>query len=154
MTGTDKAGPGRNDPRPGLKRGRRGFMFLELTAAVLLFGVALVAITQLLGWVGAEQRAAQRRRWACQEAENVVERLTALPPESLTPPQLGELRLGSERVEEALPSGRLEVDVTDQPGPPAAKRIRVLIRWKDRTGHDVTPVRLTAWTYPESREDR
>jgi Tfp pilus assembly protein PilV len=130
------------------RRHTQGFLLMEVMAAVFLFGVALTVAVQLMAWVGAEQRSAARRRWATQEAQNVLERLTAAPFAALTPGGIASLNLG-ERAERTLPAGRMDVQVNEQTGPPASKRLTVAIRWKDRAGRDVPPVRLAAWVYPE-----
>src|SRR5204862_2216448 len=44
-----------------------------------------------------------------------------------------------------LPDGRLAVSVSDEPGPPAMKRVTVEVRWDGRGGVAESPARLTAW---------
>lgn len=133
---------GRRPPRRG-----RGFMLLEITAAVFVLGAALVLTVELLGWLGAAQKADVRRRWAGLEAENTLERLTTLPIAELTREKVDGMGL-SQRAEKALPGGRLDVTLAEQSGPPSSMRLTVTVRWNDRTGRPAAPVRLTGWVYP------
>ena len=53
----------------------------------------------------------------------------------------------SEEARRSLPGGELEIDLATSPDEPDAKRIALLLRWQDRTGEFVRPVRLVAWKY-------
>jgi hypothetical protein len=120
---------------------------MEVVAA---FGVLLIVMgmtVQMLGWVAAERRAAGRRAWALQEAQNVLERLTVLPPERLRPEAIAALKL-DDRVRSVLPGGDLKIEVADAAGGSGSKRIGVAIGWRDRAGAPVPPVRLTTWVEP------
>jgi hypothetical protein len=46
-----------------------------------------------------------------------------------------------------LPGGKLQIELTGPAGQPGTKRIAVSIRWQDRTGEFLPPVRLVAWRY-------
>lgn len=134
---------GRSRPR------RRGSLLVELSAALVILAVVLGLCVQWLAVSARERREGERRAWALQEAQNVLERLDGQP----NAPDPVDLRL---RVESALPAGRLEIDRVADPGPPMLTRVQVCIRWRDRPGLDAPPVVLTAWvtgpaTPPESQ---
>lgn len=151
---------------------RRGTTMVELLVA----GVLLVALTavcvQMLAVLAGHRRAVEQEQTAIREAANLMERLAAVPWDELTPEGVRDVRL-SEEARRALPGGELEISVTsskfgeplagervagdrvagvERSEPPVAqvpgaKRILVSIRWQDRTGRFVRPVRLAAWRY-------
>jgi type II secretory pathway pseudopilin PulG len=128
--------------------GRRGFTMLEMVAAVAMLMAAMTLVVQLVGWVAAGRRAAERRTRAIQEAANLMERLTARAPGDLTPQGVAALRL-SPSARNALPGGELTVHV--DPGEAGLTRIRLELRWRDRSGGVEAPVRLTSWIAPRRR---
>jgi hypothetical protein len=107
---------------------------------VLLMAVAV----QLLAWVAAERRAAERRQWALEEAANIMDRITALPWDSLNSDRLSDVARSSQ-ADSVLPEGNLLVELMDMPGEFASKRVVVQVQWQARPGQRVAPVRLTSW---------
>jgi prepilin-type N-terminal cleavage/methylation domain-containing protein len=128
--------------------GRRGFTMIEMVAAMALLMVAMTLVVELVGWVAAERRAAERRTRAIQEAANLMERLTARAPGVLTPEGVAALRL-SPAAQAALPGGELKVRL--DPAEDGLTRIRLELRWRDRSGGFEAPVRLTSWVAPQRR---
>lgn len=127
-------------------RVRRGFTLVEVSAAAAILALCMALTVQVVGWVGAERRIAARRQWALREADNLMERLTIRPWESLKPDGVDDPKV-VERIRSELPDGRLKIEVSPATGDPAAKRVRVEIRWKNKAGNDDAPVQVTAWIY-------
>jgi type II secretory pathway pseudopilin PulG len=117
-----------------------------LLAAAAMIGVVLAVMLPMLGWAAAERRAVARRERAALEAANLMERLAARPWDRLTTEGLKREPL-SEAAASALPDANLAIEVVEVAGPPASKRIRVAIRWRDRPGVDAAPVRLSAFVH-------
>jgi hypothetical protein len=124
---------------------RRGFFLVEVTAGVLVLLAVLAMTVQLLAWSGAARRETRHRQWALNEAQNVLDLVTALPPAALTTEALAGRKLG-ERAERALPGGTLTVTAEpDAAGGVASRRVAVAITWRGRSGAPVSPLRLVAW---------
>ncbi len=125
---------------------RRGTTLLEVTvAAAMLMGMMAVCL-QMFGAVAAQNRAAEIRQTAVREAANAMERLRAVSWDELTAKNLQNVRL-SEEASRALPGGELRIESTVPTDESDAKRIAVSVRWQDRTGRFMQPVRLVAWRY-------
>ena len=99
-----------------------------------------------LSWIATERRAATQRQEAIEEMTNLMERITAEPWESLTQESMDEFAL-DKNIEGQLPNAALAWKVTQQPDDPAAKKISGELRWSNRSGQPVSPVRLTAWVH-------
>lgn len=126
---------------------RRGVTLFEVSAAGILLAAAMVMSLQVLGSIAANERAAERRQWAVQEAANVLERLAALDWAEVTPERAAAAEL-SAPAREALPGGQLVVEVTGPADDTAdAKRIVVEVRWRNQSGSRATAVRIVAWKY-------
>lgn len=124
----------------------RGALLLETAGALILLAIIMTLTVQLLRGANLQRQTTDYRIWALTEAQNTLDRVTGLPWESLDEKTLAPLKL-DEATASRLPSGRLTVAVADAQGQPAAKRLTVEIRWKNRTGTDDAPVRLTTWVY-------
>jgi len=113
-------------------------------------GVLLLALTTLcvryFAVTATQRRALEQRQTALCEAANIMERLTAEPFSELTSEESTKISLLSE-MQAALPEGELKIDLADEDAKPAAKRITITIRWRDRDGQWIEPVRLVAWRY-------
>lgn len=125
---------------------RRGTTVLELLFAGALLAVLMTVCLQMLAATAAQHRAAEDRQTAIREAANLMERLGAISFGDLTPQRVAQVQL-SEQARRALPGGELEIELNGPAGQTAAKRIVVLLRWQDKTGRFVRPVRLVAWRY-------
>jgi hypothetical protein len=108
--------------------------------------VAMTLTVKVLGYVAQERRLADHRQRALHEAASVIERLTAIPYDELTPERAGTVGL-SPSARRSLPGAELFVNV-DESRPStgqSAQRIRIRLRWKGRTGEWDAPIRLTTW---------
>lgn len=116
-----------------------------VVAAAMLTGIMTVCL-QMLGVVAAQHRVIEKRQMAIREAANAMERLSAMPWDELTTETLQDEKLKlSDAASRRLTGAELTVDVTESSDPVDAKRIALSIRWKDRAGQFVQPVKLTAW---------
>lgn len=125
---------------------RRGFTLIEMIAAAAILGAVMAVAYQAVVAAAGQQRALVRRQTALREAANAVERLAALPWQGLTPQAAGALVLSPE-ARASLPDGEIHAEVTPDPDEPAARRIRVEVRWPDAAGRWEAPVRLAAWRF-------
>jgi hypothetical protein len=143
VTRTDGGGRRRRPARPG----RPGYTLFEIVLSVLLLLAAMNITVKVLGWVGSERRAADRRQWALQEVSNLLERLSAEPFERVSVARAKELTDES-HAGRTLPDAAWEVGVIDESASPVkCKRVTAVLRWKDRSGGWDGPVCLTSWVY-------
>jgi prepilin-type N-terminal cleavage/methylation domain-containing protein len=125
---------------------RHGFTVLEVLAAMVLLAGLTTVCLQFFHGLADGQRENYQRLTAIQEAENLLERLTALPWDEMTPQAGAEMKLSAQG-SQALPDGQVEAHVDDPTGDPPAKRISVVVRWQNREGNTCPPVRLVTWKY-------
>jgi hypothetical protein len=131
---------------------RRGSLLAEVAISSIMLVIVMGMTVKILGWVALSRRAAERREQAVLEAANTMERLAARPFDEVTPTLASQCTLGAKTLA-FLPGAELKVDVTEtQPGPGRlSKRIAIQLRWRDRGGEYVTPVRLTSWIERRSK---
>ena len=125
---------------------RRGFSFIELAAALALLMTLISISNPLIVWMVQERRASDQKVWATQEAANIMQLLAARDWEDLTAEKVQDIEL-SEPAQAKLRNGKLKIDITTSPEVLEARRIRIEIHWRDNTGQQSRPVRLTAWRY-------
>jgi hypothetical protein len=121
-------------------------MLLEMFVSCALLGVLLVICLEMVAAMAAQRRTADQRQMAVIEVGNVMERLAARGFDDLTPRTVAAERLPA-AVAEKLPGAELKVEVSNGSADPAAKRIVVALRWKDRAGVLLPPVRLVTWKW-------
>jgi hypothetical protein len=80
-----------------------------------------------------------------QEAENVMERLTALPWHELPIGQ--SQREVSLATRDMLPDSHVNVLIVDEPGDFPSKRLSVEVYWQGRPGQTIAPARLISWVF-------
>lgn len=137
----------RGNSRAGSRRGRRAFTMLEITVISAMLMAAMATTLQVVSWVAIQRRAADRRQLAIQEVANLMERLAARPWKRLSAEGTKDLTI-SESARASLPWARLEIEVDDRgQEKEGAKRIRLRLSWRNRTGTSEAPVRLTAWRF-------
>jgi type II secretory pathway pseudopilin PulG len=128
-------------------RHRSGFTVVELIATLILLGVVFTVSISILLAVTHSRRVAEQRQFAMQYAANLLEQAASRPwaelapgpqPRTPIPPDLATV----------LPDLEQSIDVTDSPTEFHSRQISVTIRWKDRRGQSVAPMRLTGWAYP------
>lgn len=126
---------------------RRAFTTLELAVSVLTVMTAMGMTVKVLGWVGTERRAADRRQWAAQVASNVLERASSEPFDRVTADTVKAIASRTDAAR-SLPGAEWEVSVVDEdPSPVPARRVTLRLRWTERSGNWVAPVRLTSWVF-------
>ena len=128
------------------RRLRRGFTIVELCVTCALLGAAIPLTVSTLGAVARQRRAAETRQAAIEAAGNVLERLSAASFEELTPEKLADAERGLS-AGEWLPGGQIKLQLTEPPGPVAAKRIDVELSWQPHAGPGRDRVRLSGWAY-------
>jgi hypothetical protein len=126
-----------------------------VSAAVVAVAASFAgqAAVEELSW----RRRSEARAVALVEAEAALESLVALPWAELTAARLAAERL-DDNAQRRLPAATLVASVVEQTGPPAAKRLCVVIHWGNSagtgaagsaTGPSTTaaPVELVTWVY-------
>jgi hypothetical protein len=132
-------------------RQRAGVTLIELATTSLILVAVMGLVISVVGWVVGENRWVERRRAAETEVANVMERVTLLPWDRISIEAQRTLPL-SPVTARILPEAQLAVTVQDAPGP--LKRIRVELRWPDKSGRLGAPVRLTSWVARRLGESR
>ncbi|MHB1561779.1 MAG: hypothetical protein ACYC61_30385, partial [Isosphaeraceae bacterium] len=123
-------------------------MLIELIIAAGLLAVILSLTVKVLGQVGQQRRAAERRQRALVEASNAMERITARPYDEITPRSAAAVKLSPDAAA-AVPGAELNVDVRDEPASGvSSRRVAVRLRWKDSAGQWEAPVHLVTWVEP------
>jgi hypothetical protein len=116
-----------------------------------MVGCALVAVlltlcVQLLSITALARRDSERRAIALQQAANLIERVSVMPFDEITPDSLNDIKLPAE-VDSILPGGAVTWFIEEEPGDVPAKRVRVEIAWAGGGGRAEAPARLTYWVY-------
>jgi hypothetical protein len=133
---------------------RRGIMLLEAAVAFGLLAVLIAICLQMLAATAAARRAVDRRAIAAQEGANLIERLTAMPWDKITPEGLVEVPLSSS-IQELLPGAAAKITVAPSSDPgPQSKHLALEITWTGPTGETESPVRLDYWTYAVGKESQ
>jgi len=143
---------------PGLTsrmaRGRAGFTVIEAAVASLLLTAVFLTAIPTLGWIVRARKSAERHQVAVIAAGNLMERLTALEWDDLTPEKTAQATL-PESVRRQLPDADLRVSVNESTDVVAGRKISIELRWPESThGTWSAPVRLSAWVWPPARSDR
>ena len=125
---------------------RNGSMLLEVSLAIMVLLVALVAVAQLLAVAARQSHEMRWRTVATQEVANVMEQLMALPWDETATERFSATALHP-ATQTLLPDARLRVEVTDVRDPRAAKRIRVALAYRNTAGLPVEPITLVAWKF-------
>ena len=110
--------------------------------------IAMTLTVKVLGWVGVERRAWDRRQWAAQEISNLMEEAASRPFAEVSAAGLKGLAL-SPHARALLPGAELAAEVAENEptGGPGSKRVAIRLRWHNRSGEWDAPVRLTSWVY-------
>ena len=125
---------------------RHGIYLLEMSVAGVLLLALMAICVRYFAVTLAQRRALDQRQAAIVEAGNVMERISAVPWDDLTPEALAATALSAD-AKLALPDAELKIDLADGDQKPQSKRITVSIRWQDDQGQWVQPLRLAAWRY-------
>lgn len=123
---------------------RRGSLLFEITISLGLVAVASVAVTQLVVLAAQQRREAEQVRAATREAANLMERAMTLSFEELSESRLAKWTLSAEAARR-LPSGNLDVSVTEVPGELRQREIRIVVAWRPVGGP--RQIALSAWRF-------
>jgi len=126
----------------------RGMTLVEMLAALLVLGAAMAALLQLVALAAQQRRGMNERRLALLEVANRAERIALLPWDETNPEKLKGWP-PSEDLLAALPTAQCSVTVTDEPGSPRGRRIRLEVLWMNSVRQPVEPVTLTVWRFAE-----
>jgi hypothetical protein len=105
----------------------------------------MTAVIPTLAWIARERQFTRQRQAALLEVGNVMERVTSLAWDELTPQRAAQTEL-SQTLREQIPDARLTVAVTDDTTA-KAKRMLIELRWEVVPGRPAPPVRLVTWVY-------
>jgi Tfp pilus assembly protein PilV len=135
----------KHDARPT----RRGSLLPEVLISAAVLAVILSLTVKVLGQVGHQRRAAERRQRALVEVANAMERITAFPYGEVTEAHARDLKVSPESTA-SLPDAELNVNLRDETAAPdrPSRRIAVRLRWKNPSGEWEAPVRLVTWIKP------
>jgi type II secretory pathway pseudopilin PulG len=129
-----------------LRRRRRGMTLVEAGVALVVVAAAGLALVQLVALAARQQRAAEIRLLAVQEVANQAERVALRNWDEAAVGQATSWEPGPELAERARrPACRMTV--TEEAGPPPARRILLQVDWLDAAGQRVSPVELTVWKF-------
>lgn len=129
-----------------MTRRRKGSMLLEVSLAIALLTVGLVAVAQLLAVAARQRHETRWRAVATREVANVTEQVMALPWEQTTAAQFNAVSLHP-TTKALLPDATLEIEVTDVTDPRRAKRLQISLAYRNTAGLPVEPISLVAWKF-------
>ena len=127
-------------------RRRNGSMLLEVSLAIMLMSVTLVAVAQLLAVAARQHHETRRRVVATHEVANLAEQMMAMSWDETTNERLNGLVLHPTTAA-VLPDAELQVEVTDVIEPREAKRIRISLAYRNTAEMKVEPISLVAWKF-------
>ena len=130
---------------------RNGSMLLEVSLAVMLLAVALVAVAQLLAVAARQRRETRWRTVATREVANITEQVMALPWNQTSTENFSTVALHD--TTQTLLDATLEVEVTDVTEPREAKRIRISLAYRNTADLPVEPITLVAWKFAPGGAD-
>jgi hypothetical protein len=96
--------------------------------------------------VGRQKNAARQRQAALLEVGNLMEELTALDWNDLTPERAAAVKL-SDQLQAQLEESKLEVAVQSDANDETEKQIRIDLTWNLAPNRPAAPVRLSAWVF-------
>ena len=141
---------GRRNRTAPLAVTRRGTTLIEATVALMVLSAAMLALVQMLSLATQQRRLTEVRRIALEEVANQAERVAALPWQGAAADQLKTWE-PSAALLAAIPQAKCQIAVSEEAGPPAARRVHLEITWTDADGQPALPVGLTVWKFAEGR---
>jgi type II secretory pathway pseudopilin PulG len=131
--------------RQGLEL-RGGFTIIEMIGTCLLLGILFSMTIPMLLLVARERRSAEQRQFAMQQAANLLERATKRDWSDLEP---GELSIPDpdRDLQAVLPGLQQTLVVKQLADEFDSRQIIASIRWQNRAGELVSPLRLSAWVH-------
>ena len=129
---------------------RRGMTIAELMVALFIMTTAMVAIVQLLAAAAGQRRTIEQRRVALAEVANEAELVARISWDDSSPDKLTSWQPSAE-LTAALPQATCAVEVTEEAGPPAARRIRLSVAWPNSVGQIGEPIAVSLWKFKEEK---
>src|SRR5437764_12237062 len=129
---------------------RRGMTIAELMVALFIMTTAMVAIVQLLAAAGGQRRTIEQRRIALQEVANEAERVAILSWDEAAPEKLTTWQPSAE-LTAALPQATCTAEVSEEAGPPVARRVRLSVTWPNASGQMREPIEVSLWKFREEQ---
>lgn len=129
---------------------RGGATLIEVTVALVVLAAAMLALAQMVTLVARQRRLTEARRMALQEVANQAERVAVMAWDEAAPDKLTAWEPSTDLLA-GIPAAQCAIEVTDEPGPPTARRVRLEVRWTDAAGQPVTPAGLTLWKFAEGQ---
>jgi prepilin-type N-terminal cleavage/methylation domain-containing protein len=126
---------------------RNALTLIELIAAASILAVLLASAVQVIRVLDKHRQSTERRALALQTTQALLEELSNLPFEQLTPEAAAKLAIPA-AVKPYLGNATVAARVDDDLEPIAAKRVSVAIVWSTAAG-PAPPTKLTTWVYPE-----
>ena len=126
---------------------RRGFTLVEMIGTCLLLGVLFAITVPMLVLVARERHSTEQRQFALQHAANLLEQSAMRDWAEL---DSGELSLSDadSDLQAMLPGLERSLVVTPGENDLESRQITATVRWRNRAGDLVAPLRLSAWVYP------
>jgi hypothetical protein len=125
---------------------RRAMSLVEMTAALVVMGAAMVALVEFVGLAKNQRRMSHQRLAALMEVGNQAERLALLDWNATAPDKLMTWQ-PSPLMAAEIPTADCRIHVVEEEQSPAARRIELSIGWMNAAGQPVEPVSLTVWKY-------
>lgn len=124
---------------------RCGSLLIELVISGLLLGIVMSAIIPTLGWLVRERKTSQERQAAILEVGNLMERVSALGWEELTPERAAQFKV-TDALARQLPDAKLAISIEVEDAE-NAKRVLIELTWEIARGHPSPAVRMATWVY-------
>jgi hypothetical protein len=123
-----------------------GFTIIEMIGTCLLLGILFSMTIPMLLLVARERRSAEQRQFALQHAANLLEDAVHRDWSDLQP---GELNIPAPDSDlQAVLPGLQQILVVEQlENEFNSRQIIASIRWQNRAGELVSPLRLSAWVH-------
>ncbi len=125
-----------------IRLSRSGSLIIEVLVAGSLLAVVTATVVPALTWIVRQRKFNQERQAAMLEVGNLMERVTLLDWNELTPQRAAEFHL-SESLQNQLAEPRLTIRVDTEEDD--AKHVLIELEWEFGPGRAAPPVRLAAW---------
>ncbi len=116
---------------------------------MVLFGVLVSSIGPIVRHISAASRLNEQRQLAQLELANLMEQISTLPPNQLTPGGIEALRSAASQASR-LNEANLKSVVSDETD--GLRQVTLSLAWKPESGTGMKPLRLSAWFRSESSE--
>jgi hypothetical protein len=125
---------------------RSALTIMEVSFAFVLLSVVLVASLQMVSLTTGRQRENERREFALQSAQGLLEQAGNIPWDQFTDSATDQLKIPA-ALEARLPNAKRTITVTPETDP-TGKRVAVIVAWTTDGGLP-SSVQLTGWVFPE-----